>query len=116
MITRRITVISTQKNDPKVYNSSASTWGELRSYIEADFGSLDNMKAVLKNGSAKTELESSSNALPSNDCVIMLTQTKIKAGFAAVANTAAATISAIRTAFLKRITDAVRVVKGIKKA
>lgn len=113
MITRRITVISTQKNDPKVYNSNASTWGELRSYVESDFGSLDSMKAVLKNGSVKTELETSSAALPANNCVIMLTQTKIKAGFAAAVKDA---VAAAKALFLKGITDAVRVVKGTKKA
>ena len=78
MYTRRITVISTQKNDPKVYNSSAETWGEIRSQIESDFGSLSNMKAVVKE--TREALESSSDELPDGNCVILLTQVKIKAG------------------------------------
>lgn len=75
---RRITVISTQKNDPKVYNSSATTWGELKHYVEADFGSLDNLKAVVKE--TRNSLESDQSVLPDGNCVILLTQTKIKAG------------------------------------
>lgn len=75
---RRITVVSTQKNDPKVYTSTASTWGEFRPYVEADFGSTANMSATLKEG--KLELTSDGSSLPDQNCVIMLTQTKIKAG------------------------------------
>lgn len=75
---RKVTVISTQKNDPKVYNSNASTWGELKGYIQNDFGDLSNMKAVVKEN--REALESSGDALPDGDFTIFLTQVKIKAG------------------------------------
>ncbi len=111
-MTRRITVISTQRNEPKVYNSSAETWGQLRPYIEADFGSLDNMKAVVKE--TRAALDRDSDDLPDGNCIIMLTQVKIKAGMAAVVDA----IAALRARFSKVVTDAVSKIrkKTAKKA
>lgn len=71
-------MISTQKNDPKVYSSDATTWGQLRYQIEADFGSLENMKAIVKD--TRLSLDSDNSSLPDGNCVILLTQVKIKAG------------------------------------
>ena len=110
-MTRRITVVSTQKNDPKVYNSSAETWGQLRPYIEADFGSLDNMKATIKE--SRTPLDRDSDDLPDGNCIILLTQVKIKAGVVAAVTE---TIAVLRAQFSKVITDAVsKIRKAAKK-
>ncbi len=99
---RRITVVSPQKNDPKIYNTSATTWGELRPHVEADLGSLDNMKAVIKED--RTELSSDRSALPAGNCIILLNQVKIKAG---VVETIATTLAALKARFSKVVTETV---------
>lgn len=102
---RRITVVSPQKNDPKIYNTSATTWGELRPHVEADLGSLDNMKAVIKED--RTELSSDRSLLPSGNCIILLNQVKIKAGITAAAQAIVDTVAAMRARFTKVITETV---------
>jgi hypothetical protein len=58
------------------------------------------MKAVVKED--RSELSSDGSPLPEGNCVILLTQVKIKAGVKAVVDK----VAALKTQFVKTITDA----------
>lgn len=76
---RRITIISSTRNDPQMLQSSARTWGELKGTIQSTFGDLSSLKVV--EGTNRTTLEMDESVLPVGDFKIYLSQTKIKAGF-----------------------------------
>lgn len=74
---RTITVIGTTLSTPREYNTSATTWGQLKEIIR-EFGDVSNMKAVVKENRATLEREDA--LLPEGDCTVFLSQAKIKAG------------------------------------
>lgn len=75
---RTITVIGTTLPNPKEYTTEATTWGQLKEVVSRDFGTIDKMKAVIKETRATLEREDA--LLPEDDCTIFLTQAQIKAG------------------------------------
>lgn len=75
---RIITVIGTTLPTPKEYQTEATTWGQLKDVVSRDFGSVENMKAIIKE--TRATLERGDAILPDSDCTIFLTQAKIKAG------------------------------------
>lgn len=76
---RTITVISTQGDARVSLESNATTWGQLKSEINAD-GCMNASDAKAMIRGVRTPLERDSDALPSGDFSVFLTPSKIKSG------------------------------------
>ncbi len=74
---RSITVISTQNGHERVVNSSATTWGQLKSEI-GQYYDLEALKAT--EATNRTILEYDDSILPSGDFTLYLRPGKVKSG------------------------------------
>lgn len=72
---RKVYVKSQHSNEPEIFESSATTWGELRAQMSTRW---EGLKAVC--GNNRTTLESSQAVLPAEDIRIFLYPTKVDSG------------------------------------
>lgn len=78
-MSRKVTVVNPQTNQPVEINTSAETWGELISEIEAKNISVSGMKGVIRE--TKVSLQSREAQLPDDDFTLFLFTDKVKSGF-----------------------------------
>ena len=75
----KVTIFSTKGKKRSTVNTSATTWGELKSALSAEGIETDNMKAII--GENQVTLESSKAVLPVDfDFTLFLTPIKVKNG------------------------------------
>lgn len=77
-MSRIITVFSTETNEKKEINTTAATWGALKTELSAQGLSTSNMKGMVKE--TKTTLESDGAILPTTTFTLFITPTKVKSG------------------------------------
>ena len=75
---RTIKVFSTETSSLKELQSSATTWGELKTELKAANIDPSNMKGMIKE--SKTTLEHEGGVLPTDSFTLFLTPTKVKSG------------------------------------
>ena len=75
---RVITVIGTTLSTPREYNTSVTTWGQLKDLISRDFGDISNMQAVCKE--TRNTMDRDDAILHEGNSVYFLSSRKIKAG------------------------------------
>lgn len=76
-MSRAIKIISTQRN-PMSINSSATTWGELRSELMSEISDIDKMTVVVS--TTKNSLDHEAAQLPEGEFKLFLSPKAIKAG------------------------------------
>jgi len=72
--TRSVTIYSTQSKSSQTIETSASTWGELRSELSG----TKNVRAVVRE--TRNSLEGASSKLPNNDFTLFLYPERVKSG------------------------------------
>lgn len=77
-MTRRIRVYNTSGQNNKVIDSSATTWGDLKSDLDAHGISYSGMKVVV--GETQNTLESVQAVLPEGEMTLFLMPQKVKSG------------------------------------
>lgn len=101
---RKIRIISTQSDGVKTIESSASTWGELKSELSSSLSNVQDMKAIVRD--TRNTLESDEAVLPEGDFTIILTMKKIASGSEdKVTRYSKSQILEIRTKILNLIDD-----------
>jgi len=75
---RTITVASTTRSGAKELRTEATTWGQLKDSLRADFGDLDKMRAVVRE--SRVDLAADDAQLPEESFTLLLTPKQIKAG------------------------------------
>lgn len=75
---RNIRVISSQTNSAKTIQSSATSWGDLKSELSNHFSGVSDMKAIVRD--TRVTLEASDAVLPTSDFTIILSMKKIASG------------------------------------
>jgi len=80
---RKVTIVTVKQNSRPTWNSSATTWGDLKNEFgtnDIEYGS--NMKALLRGASneGNVELTSDEIMIPNRDVVILLVVNNVKSG------------------------------------
>lgn len=111
---RKIRIISTQSDGVKTIESSASTWGELKSELSSSLSNVQDMKAIVRD--TRNTLESDEAVLPEGDFTIILTMKKIASGSEdKVTRYSKSQILEIRTKILNLIDDLLDYEENLKK-
>lgn len=104
MALRKITVVSSTKSQPTELYSEATTFGQLKDVLN-QFGSLDKLRAVVKESRATLEMEEA--ILPEGEFTLFLTPKQIKAG--------AIDIAGILSSLRDKISEAIdEVIEGVE--
>ena len=74
---REIKVISSTRTTPKILNSEATTWGQLKDSL-SDLGDMNAMTALVKE--TRNSLQLDDSALPEGPFTLYLSPKNIKAG------------------------------------
>lgn len=74
---RKVTVVSTQANDRREFQSEATTWGQLKREISSMI--TGDMKATVRE--TRVDLEHEEAQLPTGDFTIFLFPNKVKSGW-----------------------------------
>jgi hypothetical protein len=78
---RKIIVFSTETNEKKELNSSATTWGELKRELRDNGLDASNMKGMTR--TTKITLENDGAQLPAEEFTVFITPMKVKSGIKA---------------------------------
>lgn len=75
---KSVTIISSNTNEPKTINTSATTWAELQADLTSNQIQFSGMKAMVRE--TRVNLEASNAVLPTGSFTLFLTPGKIKSG------------------------------------